>query len=114
MSDATTPRRPGAARHRSGGRPIGRAPADQPGLITNRAAARLCHVSPRMIDRWIDTGLWPLPLSNCREVLLFKKADVECWLGTGAWSGHFHFHDRLAGRRLRGRVRQSTRPGAHT
>jgi len=38
-----------------------RVSADRPGLMTDRVAAKICRVGPRMIGLWIETGAWPLP-----------------------------------------------------
>jgi hypothetical protein len=71
---------------------------DHPEFITDRVASRMCHVGLGMIYRWIDMRLWPLPSAVCREVYLFRRADVESWLGTGTWSGPVFFRGRRASR----------------
>jgi hypothetical protein len=78
--------------------PLLRVLADHPEFITDRAAARMCRVGLKMIYCWIETSLWPLPLATCHNVFLFKRADVECWLGTGKWSRNVSFRKRRARR----------------
>lgn len=54
-------------------------------LITHRAAAHACRVSPGMVLRWIETGAWPLPRAVQGMRLYFRLSDVSLWVLTGTW-----------------------------
>lgn len=64
---------------------LARISVDRPELMTDRAAAQICHVSPTMIGLWVETGAWPLPDLVCASTTHFRAPDVECWLRTGTW-----------------------------
>ena len=94
---------PGMARSRDSWRhhpirasslPVARVAADRPGLMTDRVAARICRVGPRMIGLWIETGAWPLPHAVGATTLYFRASDVECWLRTGTWPAGVRFRSR--------------------
>jgi hypothetical protein len=70
---------------------LARVAADRPGLMTDRVAARICRVGPRMIGLWIETGAWPLPHAVLATTLYFRASDVECWLRTGKWPAGVRF-----------------------
>jgi hypothetical protein len=59
--------------------------ADRPDLVTDRVAARMCRVDPRMIGLWVQTGAWPLPQAACATTQSFRRSDVERWIRTGTW-----------------------------
>ena len=73
---------------------LARVAADRPGLMTDRVAARICRVGPRMIGLWIETGAWPLPYAVDATTLYFRASDVECWLRTGTWPAGVRFRSR--------------------
>ena len=62
--------------------------------MTDRVAARICRVGPRMIGLWIETGAWPLPHAVGATTLYFRASDVECWLRTGTWPAGVRFRSR--------------------
>jgi hypothetical protein len=80
LATASGPTRSEQVHHR-----LARVSADRPGLITDRVAAKICRVGPRMIGLWIETGAWPLPHAVRATTLYFRASDVECWLTTGTW-----------------------------
>lgn len=65
--------------------PSPRMAADRTDLVTDRVAARMCRVGPRMIGLWIETGAWPLPHAVCATSRSFRLSDVKCWIRTGTW-----------------------------
>jgi hypothetical protein len=73
---------------------LARVAADRPDLMTDRVAAQICHVGPRMIGLWIETGAWPLPHAIGARTLYFRGSDVECWLKTGTWPAGVRFRSR--------------------
>lgn len=65
-------------------------------LVTIRAAARTCGVSPATVALWIATGAWPLPRAVNRGTSFFKDSDVARWVATGLWPGDAHFRQGTA------------------
>jgi predicted DNA-binding transcriptional regulator AlpA len=61
------------------------------GLVTDRAAARICGVSRGTLHQWVETGAWPLPRAMLVTTLCFVRADVEVWILTGAWPDEARF-----------------------
>jgi hypothetical protein len=89
LETAGGPTRSGQVHHR-----LARVAADRPGLITDRVAAQICRVGPKMIGLWIETGAWPLPHAVGARSLYFMSSDVECWLRTGTWPAGVQFRSR--------------------
>jgi hypothetical protein len=89
LATASGPTRSEQVHHR-----LARVSADRPGLITDRVAAKICRVGPRMIGLWIETGAWPLPHAVGATTLYFRASDVECWLRTGTWPAGVRFRCR--------------------
>ena len=77
-------------RHRA----VRRLLAANPELITGRTACGMCGVSLKMLCRWIDAGLWPLPRIVRHESFFYKRAHVQCWIITGVWPGDPQFRER--------------------
>jgi hypothetical protein len=68
-------------------------PRVRPGLITHRAAARVCHVSPKVVLQWVNTGAWPLPRSVFGTSFCFDRSDVRLWVDSGCWPPDARFRD---------------------
>jgi hypothetical protein len=60
--------------------------------LTDRAAAEICWVDPRMIRLWVETGAWPIPRRDGVAPSTFGLSEVEGWLATGVWPAGAHFH----------------------
>jgi hypothetical protein len=84
----------GPARSEQVHRRLTRVSADRPGLMTDRVAAKICRVGPRMIGLWIETGAWPLPHAVGPRTLYFRPSDLQCWLRTGTWPAGVRFRGR--------------------
>jgi len=68
--------------------------ADGLGRVTIRSAAQMCSVSPATVNRWVSTGLWPIPSSVCRGTCFFDRSDVEGWLACGSWPAGAYFREQ--------------------
>lgn len=51
----------------------------------HRAIAAEMGVPSRQIGRWLESGLWPEPISRVGKTLFWRVEDARHYLETGRW-----------------------------